>query len=218
MQEESDNLSTLLSRMPDIAERFEVGKLSLFISELLRWNDRIGLVSKRNTGEVISQMIKRSVGIWDFLVNEESSLKDKESLRVVDIGSGGGFPGVIWKILMPKLDMTLVERKANKAFFLENVAVSLGLERVWVIDKDVRDIARDCNHREAYDIATMLAVAPPDRIAKNIEKLLKPGGFFVTLRSGREKVFQSILGNSLRIHSAASGQEGAFLLYEKNDS
>lgn len=73
--------------------------------------------------------------------------------RVVDVGSGGGLPGIPLKIALPDVRMALVEATGKKAGFLEEAVLGLGLSGVEVINKRVEEVGRDIEHRSAYDAA-----------------------------------------------------------------
>jgi 16S rRNA (guanine527-N7)-methyltransferase len=206
---------SILARVPDSAARMDSGRLRLFISELIAWNPRIGLVSKRDTANVLIRLLTKSIALWDLLVERIPEVMLRECLSVVDIGSGGGFPGVIWKLLAPEISITLVERKEKKAFFLEKSAALLGMDSLSVLQRDARDLVRDPGARESFDVAVMMAVAPPEQLGDTVEGLLKPGGVFLAPRAEGETVFPGTIGKNMGIHSAEMGPEGPALIYVK---
>lgn len=208
-------VTKILEQLPGIPERFKTSQISLFISELLKWNQRLGLVSKRNTGQVVVDLIRRSMALWDFVEERAPLVALREGARVVDIGSGGGFPGVIWQLMQPEISVTVVERKTKKALFLQRLAVILNVAGFAVEEKDVELLAAEAASKETFDIAVMMAVAPPGDLATAVEALLKPGGVFATLRGRNDAVFPGTIGSTMVIHSAVAGPEGPMLLYEK---
>src|SRR5215210_4878497 len=78
---------------------------------------------------------------------------------LVDVGSGGGLPGIPIKIVAPELEATLVESTAKKAHFLRRAVQTLSLDGATVTNARVEEIARTESYRGAYDIATARAVA-----------------------------------------------------------
>lgn len=207
----------ILARVPGISDRIDSDKLRLYIAELLSWNPRIGLVSKRDTADVLVRLIAKSVTLWDLLVDSVPEVMLREKLAIVDIGSGGGFPGVIWQLLNPEVSVTLVERKEKKAFFLEKSAALLGNDSLRIFQKDARDLVRDPAVKESFDVAVMMAVAPPDQLGDAVEGLLRPGGVFLAPRSEGETIFPPTIGKRLSIHSAKMSTEGPALIYIKAD-
>src|ERR1051326_1153650 len=79
---------------------------------------------------------------------------------VVDVGSGGGLPGLVLKIALPDLEMTLVEADGRKAAFLVQACARLGLQGVNVVGRRAEEAAHDAALRESFDGAVARAVAP----------------------------------------------------------
>ena len=105
---------------------------------------------------------------------------------LVDVGSGGGLPGIPIKIVEPELRTTLVEATAKKARFLHRAVESLSLEGVKVTNARVERIARTEEHRGAYDIATVRAVGRLAVVAEYCVPLLKVGGHVVSMKGRLE--------------------------------
>ena len=82
-----------------------------------------------------------------------------QGMRVLDVGSGAGFPGLPLKILYPHLALTLLEATGKKTEFLEHIVTHLGLEKVTVIRGRAEDLGQDEAHRESYDLVLARAVA-----------------------------------------------------------
>jgi 16S rRNA (guanine527-N7)-methyltransferase len=108
------------------------------------------------------------------------------SRSLVDVGSGGGLPGIPIKIVEPGYRTTLVESTAKKARFLHRAAEYLSLEGVEVENARVEEIARTGAHRGAYDIATVRAVARLPVIAEYCVPLLRVGGYTISMKGRPE--------------------------------
>jgi 16S rRNA (guanine527-N7)-methyltransferase len=110
--------------------------------------------------------------------------------RLVDVGSGGGLPGVPIKVVNPKLGTTLVESTTKKARFLHRATENLSLERVEVMNARVEEVARSDEHRGDYDVATARAVARLSVVAEYCVPLLRVGGYMISMkgRLGDEEV------------------------------
>lgn len=206
--------ASVLASLPGVTGRVDRAKLERYIEALLSWNARIGLISKHNTSQVLIRLVERSVELWDIAVERLPEIVLQERLRVVDIGSGGGFPGVVWKLLQQEMDLTLVERKEKKAFFLNKVATLLELASFSVIQRDLHELANDARLAGAYDVALMMAVAPPDEVGSAVERLLGRGGVFIIPRGEAETVFPPTIGADLNIHSAVATAHGPVLIYQ----
>lgn len=96
--------------------------------------------------------------------------------RVIDVGSGAGFPGLPLKILYPGLRLTLVESVTKKAQFLAYVVSELGLADVDIVNDRAETVGRDERHRERYDWAVARAVAELRVLAEYLLPLVQIGG------------------------------------------
>jgi 16S rRNA (guanine527-N7)-methyltransferase len=107
-----------------------------------------------------------------------------EPLRLVDVGSGGGMPGVPLKIAFPGLRVTLVESVGKKAEFLRSTVAQLGLTDVEVVAERAESLARHPEYRDAFDWATARALGPLPVVVELCAPFLSPGGLLVAQRSG----------------------------------
>lgn len=107
----------------------------------------------------------------------------KEDASLIDVGTGAGFPGLPLKILMPELEVMLLDSLDKRINFLNDVITSLGLEKVHTIHARAEDGARS-ELREAYDIAVSRAVANLSVLLEYTLPYVKVGGCFVSYKSG----------------------------------
>ena len=134
-----------------------------------------------------------------------------EARRVVDVGSGGGLPGLPLKIMRPELEMTLVEADRNKAAFLVSACAQLGLAGVEVVDRRAEEVGRDPRHREAFDAAVARAVAPMPVLAELCLPLVRVGGRLLAQKTESEDLSMAaraidLLGGAPPIVSRAPSQ------------
>lgn len=211
---ESGAVESLLHSLDDISNRLSISKLRVYLEEILRWNPQLGLVSKRGTVQVVERLVRQSIALWDF-VGEHPPGRGGPDWRIIDVGSGAGFPGVIWKLLEPAAATVLVERKARRAGFLERVAHRLEVTDLAVRCADIRELSREPKHRLGYDVAVFLAVAPPQLLSRWVAPLIGPDGVFTSVRpmeGGSEalKVVQGFEGMS-----EERLPHGRFVLYRR---
>ncbi len=109
------------------------------------------------------------------LAGADSSKRAKR-LKLVDVGSGAGFPGLVLKIARPDLEVTLIEATGKKATFLQDAIAALELDGVVAIHARAEDLAHDARQREKHDLATARAVAALPALLELCAPLLRLGG------------------------------------------
>lgn len=140
--------------------------------ELLDWNQKFNLTAIRD---------KEAIRTKHFLDSFSCVLawKANPPQRLVDVGTGAGFPGIPLKILYPNMKVTLVESVGKKAMFCHHIVRVLGLEGVNVIRSRAEDLGQKKEHREAYDWAVARAVASLDILSEYLLPLVKVGGMML---------------------------------------
>lgn len=130
----------------------QLSQLNKYIEFLIDENKKYNLTSITEPKEIVKLHFLDSAGIF---------LKKNIKGKVIDIGTGAGFPGFIFKILNPELDLTLVESNLKKVNFLKLLQIELDLyKKIAVFHKRAEDLAHDDNYRHQYDFVTSRAVAP----------------------------------------------------------
>ena len=129
--------------------------LRFYQQELIVWNERFNLTAiTDDTGVQIRHFLDSLSCLLALEPGERFAGK-----RVIDVGTGAGFPGLPLKILCPRMKLTLLEATAKKVTFLQHIADSLGMKEVTVIHGRAEDMGQDSAHREQYDWAFARAVA-----------------------------------------------------------
>jgi 16S rRNA (guanine527-N7)-methyltransferase len=143
--------------------------LNLYERELLEWNQKFNLTAIRDV---------ESIRVKHFLDSLSCVLawKTTPPKRVIDIGTGAGFPGIPLKIIYPNLRLTLVESVGKKVAFCKHITELLGFENVEVIHARAEDLGQKLEHREAYDWAVARAVANLNVLSEYLLPLVKVGG------------------------------------------
>lgn len=135
---------------------------------LIDENTRQNLVSRKSIDSELDMHIQDSLAITNYL--------DINRQKIIDIGSGAGFPGLILAMHYPEAGFTLVESDKKKSAFLSRVVQEIGLKNTIVINRRVEDVGQDSNFREGFDICTARAVAPLQVLLEYGIPLLKTGG------------------------------------------
>jgi 16S rRNA (guanine527-N7)-methyltransferase len=124
-------------------------------------------------------------------------------IRLVDVGSGAGLPGLPLKIARPELAVTLVEADQAKAAFLVQTCARLGLEGVEVVARRAEEVGHEPRYREAFDLAVARALASMPVLVELCLPLVRIGGRLLAQKTDREDVTAAAraidtLGGSLR--------------------
>ncbi|HXJ48248.1 MAG TPA: 16S rRNA (guanine(527)-N(7))-methyltransferase RsmG [Candidatus Acidoferrum sp.] len=111
-----------------------------------------------------------------------------EAERLVDVGSGGGLPGLPLKLARPALGVTLVEADQRKAAFLVRACAALGLPDVAVVARRAEEVGQDPLYRESFDVAVARALAPMPVLAELCLPLVRVGGRLLAQKTEAEDV------------------------------
>ena len=162
----------------------QLALLARYVEFLLARNQQLNLTRIVEPAEVerrhLLDSLTCALPVLDRL--SEAQAPAGPALRCIDIGSGGGLPGIPLAIVFPGLQMTLLESAGKKAAFLREAAAALGLENVSVIVARAEDAARDPDTRESFDLAVARALAPLDVALELCLPFVKPGGLLILPR------------------------------------
>ena len=168
--------------------------------ELLRWNTHINLTAITDDKEIIHKHFLDSLSILEHI-----TLKDGDS--VIDVGTGAGFPGVVLKIYIPGIRLTLVEASEKKVSFLKFLIPQLQLHQtvnIAVLAERAEVCARQQTHTGAYDWVFTRYVATIADSAVYCLPLLKEGGKWIAYKSGVRTIKAEIEKSEKRL-SALGG-------------
>ncbi len=170
----------------------QVEQLTRYFSALKRWNAHINLTALRNEAEVRYKHFLDSVSVLEHV-------NMKGGQTVVDIGTGAGFPGIVLKIYIPDIRLTLVEASHKKAAFLKYVIYQLGLAgSVEVLDVRAETCAEAAEFVNTYDWVLTRYVASLAESAAYCLPLLKTTGRWIAYKSGQNAA--EIRQSEKRIH------------------
>jgi 16S rRNA (guanine527-N7)-methyltransferase len=153
----------------------QLAALEAYETALLDWNSRFNLTAIDDPGKV---RVKHFLDSLTCLL----VMRDTPMERIVDVGSGAGFPGLPLKIVCPAIKLTLVESVGKKADFCCQVVKVLGLEGVDIIQERAERLGRDLDYREQYDWALARAVAKLPVLVEYLLPLVKVGGSALAMK------------------------------------
>ena len=166
--------------------------LSAYEGELLAWNERVNLTAIREPGKI---RVKHFLDSLTCLL----AMRDKPMERVIDIGTGAGFPGLPLKIVCPSMQLTLVESVGKKADFCRHMAQVLGLQGVEVLQERAEILGQDPNYRERYDWSLTRAVAIMPVLAEYQLPLVRIGGSMLAMKGENAPAEAQSAENALRL-------------------
>lgn len=131
----------------------KIAALKIYEKELLDWNEQVNLTAICDAEGVRAKHFLDSLTI---LLAWERTLPPE---RLVDVGTGAGFPGLVLKLVWPSTRVTLVESVGKKADFCHHIVTRLGLDHVTILSERAEVVGQDPAHRQRYDLAVARAVA-----------------------------------------------------------
>ena len=157
----------------------EKNKINIFINLALEFNKTHNIFSRKEHDEVYKK---------DILDCEPLVKRIKNNTKILDLGSGGGFPGILLAITKPKSQISLIESSSKKCFFLRSVVDKLALKNTTIINKKIEPN----NNIGVFDIITARAFASIDKITK-LTKTNRNKDTEYLLLKGKNKTIQEEL-------------------------
>ncbi len=159
-------------------------RFARYLELLIEWSPRAGLTSVTEPEAIQLRHFGESLALLKLL--REGGLVEAGT-SVVDVGSGGGLPGVAMLIADPSLAVTLVESHERRCRFLELVVEELGFEHAKVVRARAEEAGRDPQLRATFDLAVARAVAPLPVLVEYTLPLLRRGGVLATPKGSRAR-------------------------------
>ena len=154
----------------------QVEQLTRYRTELRRWNAVMNLTAITEDVEILEKHFLDSLSILNHITLAADD-------AVIDIGTGAGFPGVVLKIYVPDIRLTLVEASQKKVSFLKFLISALGLDGTLVLASRAEECVQQPLHTGAYDWVMTRYVASLAESAGYCVPLLKPDGKWVAYKS-----------------------------------
>jgi 16S rRNA (guanine527-N7)-methyltransferase len=159
-----------------VLEPGEPERLAAFLDLLLDANTRFNLTAITDRDEAWRRHIFDSLTLLPYIGQAEAK-------RVLDVGSGGGLPGVPLAIVLPHVKFTLIEATGKKATFLRETAERLGLSNISVVNERAETAAHDReHHREVYDMVITRAVGKLPVLLELTVPFAKVGGHVLAIK------------------------------------
>ena len=163
--------------LPLTAQQVEL--FQAYYDELVDWNRRMNLTAIVDYDEVQVKHFLDSLTITMILRDSP--------LKVADVGTGAGLPGIALKIAYPNIELTLIDSTQKKAAFLNHIVTTLGLEGVSVVIGRAEELAHDAHYREHFDAVLARGVAKLASLAELTLPFCAVGGVFIAMKKREDR-------------------------------
>lgn len=179
-------------------------KFYKYYTLLVEWNSKMNLTAITDVEGVVYKHFLDSLSIVKVV-----DLKNLATAKIIDIGTGAGFPGIPLKIFFPNTEILLLDSLNKRITFLNEVINQLELEKISCIHGRAEEFSRKPEYREQFDIAVSRAVARLNSLCELCIPFVKPGGNFVSYKASKayEEIDEaknaiSVLGGKLESNTA----------------
>jgi len=170
----------------------QIGKFDTYLALLLEWNERMNLTAVRQPEAIKWRHFYDSLTCATMMGNLHGR-------RLIDIGTGAGFPGLPLKILIPNLQVTLVESVAKKIGFLAAIVEELSLSEVQIVCERAELLGQNSRFREQYDWAVARGVAEMRILVEFLLPFCRVGGTMLAQKGENAKIETSAAGNAIHL-------------------
>ena len=155
----------------------QIGQFQRYYELLVEWNSFMNLTAITEYSDVLKKHFLDSLAICGKM-----DLQGQK--RLLDVGTGAGFPGIPLKIACPELKVVLLDSLGKRVKFLEHVIAELGLKHIDAIHGRAEDFAKEADYREQFDLVVSRAVANLSSLCEYCLPYVKINGLFVSYKSG----------------------------------
>ena len=152
----------------------QLEKFYKYMNLLIEWNEKMNLTAITEPNDIILKHFIDSITINKYIEN---------SVKVVDVGTGAGFPGIPLSIIRPDLQITLVDSLNKRLIFLQEIKKELELKNIDIVHARAEEFGQNKNYRETFDIATSRAVANLSTLSEYLVPLVKIKGKCVCMKA-----------------------------------
>ncbi|MFC2130842.1 16S rRNA (guanine(527)-N(7))-methyltransferase RsmG [Bacteroidota bacterium] len=168
---------TICSANGIIPEKEQRKQIERYSSELLYWNEKVNLISRKDEDKILSRHVLHSLSVLKYV-----DIKNKA--KCIDIGTGGGLPGIPLKIARPDISMLLVDSIAKKIKITQMLAKHTGLNKIDAICSRAENLGNVKEYKASFDFAFVRAVKKIEIVLGWIKDIIKKDGIAVFYKGG----------------------------------
>ena len=158
-------------------EENQIANFQKYFDLLLGWNKRTNLFSSSDQSRIVERHYLESVAVLP-------AIEIHYGAKILDVGSGAGFPSIPISLLRPDVNFFLVESKRMKVLFLKHVVEQLNLKNVSVFGERCESFAEKEEYRKSFDFVFNRAVGKLEMVYAWVQPVMKPQSFFVAWKGG----------------------------------
>lgn len=181
----------------------QLKKFYQYMNMLIEWNEKINLTAIIEPKEIILKHFIDSLTIIKYI--------DTDS-KIIDIGTGAGFPGIPIKIMRENVELTLLDSLNKRIVFLNAVIEKLHLEKIKAVHSRIEEYGKNKQYREKYDISTSRAVANLTTLSEYMLPMVKIGGISICMKGSEVEEEISNSKNAIQILGAKIKTVEKFML------
>lgn len=149
-----------------------IDEFYLYMRNLIEWNQKINLTAIKDEREIVIKHFIDSILVSKYLTGD----------RILDLGSGAGFPGIPLKIVNKGLDVTLIDSVNKKVNFMKDSIDKIGLKNIDAFHTRAEDLAHESEYREQFDTVVSRAVANMTTLVEYMIPFVRVGGKCLCLK------------------------------------
>lgn len=203
MKYDLDKFRSGLDKLDIVLNETQIDQFLIYYEMLVEKNKVMNLTAITEFDQVIEKHFLDSLSLVKIF--DKDHISSKSMLRLLDLGTGAGFPGIPLKIAFPWLDVVLLDSLNKRILFLKDVLGELGLKKIDAVHGRAEEMARKKEYREKFNLCVSRAVANLASLSEYCIPFVKNGGLFVSYKSGEveEEMDQSknaikLLGGTVR--------------------
>ena len=191
-----DKLKKALDELKAEYTQETIDKFAMYMDEILDWNEKINLTAITDRDEFISKHF-----IDSLLAAAAAGMNEAEN--IIDVGTGGGFPGVPLAIIFPQKNFVLMDSLNKRLKVIDTVCGKIGITNVTTLHGRAEELSRNKAHREKYDVCVSRAVANMSTLSEYCLPFVKKGGYFLAYKGPNSEEEVAAAANAVKLLGGA---------------